>query len=91
MIRRMFRSRKSVGTQRFSGTPFSILDATNGGDYRGVPTLECPCGSNLLLVATVFDPDTYLPGLFMTDVACAFCGSLLTVADPTLLEVSDEA
>lgn len=86
-MRKWWRNRKSVGTQRFSGTPFSALSSTGGADYRGMPTLECPCGSNLLLVATVFDPDTYLPGLFMTDVVCAFCGSLLTVADPTLLEV----
>lgn len=86
-MRKWWRSRKSVGTHGFSGTPFSALTRTNGADYRGVPTLECPCGSNLLLVPTVFDPETNLPGLFVTDVMCVFCGSLLTVADPTLLEV----
>lgn len=87
MIRWLRRKPKTVGNYRVLDHPFAGLGEPVTADYRGVPTLECPCGSNLLLVCCVFDPDTNLPGLILLDSMCAHCGALLTVADPTLLEV----
>lgn len=87
-MRGLFRkTRKVVAPQRVFNHPFAALSEPASADYRGVPTLECPCGSDMFLIATIFDQETHLPGLFMLDAMCAFCGALLTVADPTLLEV----
>ena len=87
-MRGLFRKRpKIVAPQRVFNHPFAALSEPATADYRGVPTLECPCGSDLLLICAIFDQETHLPGLFMLDAMCAHCGALLTVADPTLLEV----
>ena len=51
-------------------------------DYRGIPTMECPCGSDLLVMCFVYDQETVLPGMFLLDGACADCGALLTLKCP---------
>lgn len=62
--------------------PFHALEDPIRADYRGIPTHECPCGSNWILMCAVFDPDTKLPGFYMLDGMCASCGALLTIATP---------
>lgn len=66
----------------FEDHPFHALEDPIKADYRGIPTHECPCGSNWILVCTVFDPETKLPGLYMLDGMCASCGALLTIDIP---------
>ena len=85
---RLFRKRKVVAPQRVLNHPFAALGEPVGADYRGVPTTVCPCGSDMLIICCIFDPEENLPGMFMTDAMCAHCGALLTVADPTLLDRS---
>ena len=67
--------------------PFHALEDGPTGDYRGTPSFVCPCGSDLLLVACIFDPETRLPGLILLDGMCGSCGSLLTVPCPVDTEV----
>jgi hypothetical protein len=86
MMRLFRRNRKVVARQRVLNHPFAALGEPAGADYRGVPTTVCPCGSDMLLICCIFDPQELLPGMFMLDAMCACCGALLTVADPTLLE-----
>jgi len=62
--------------------PFHALEHPIKADYRGTPTLECLCGSDLLLVCAAFDPDTREPGIYMLDGMCACCGALLTLPTP---------
>ena len=80
--------RKVVAPQRVSNHPFAGLNEPAGADYRGVPTTVCPCGSDMLIICCIFDPEENLPGMFMLDGMCAHCGALLTLADPTLLDRS---
>lgn len=51
-------------------------------DYRGTPTLVCPCGSDLFAMFARFDPETRLPGFYLLDGRCAECGSKLTLPTP---------
>jgi len=56
-------------------------------DMRGVPTAACPnCGSTMLNINAVFDPETYLVGFYMLDCKCAECNTLLTAPTPVDLE-----
>jgi hypothetical protein len=70
--------------------PFHALEQPIKADYRGNPTLECPCGSNLLISCAVWDPETRLPGLIMLDGMCANCGALLTLPTPIDEELEKE-
>lgn len=62
--------------------PFAALDAEPTGDYRGMPTYTCACGSDMFLIAAVFDDDTRLPGFYLLDGKCAACGALATMPCP---------
>ncbi|MFM7776338.1 MAG: hypothetical protein ACKN96_08165 [Actinomycetota bacterium] len=54
------------------------------GDIRGLPTPLCPyCGSDLITITAIFDPDTYEISMYLLDNAsCAECGALLTAPTP---------
>lgn len=62
--------------------PFVGLDEPPSADYRGVPTMTCPCGSDWLVMVFRYDPDTRMPGLLLLDGLCATCGAFLTLATP---------
>lgn len=62
--------------------PFHALSEGPTGDYRAEPTFCCPCGSDLFLIATIFDPDTRLPGMYLLDAMCAHCGALVKAPCP---------
>lgn len=51
---------------------------------RGIPTAICPnCGSNLIRVTMIFDPETYEPEMWLLDNAeCDSCGAELTAPCP---------
>ena len=70
--------------------PFGALLEPAGGDFRGEPTLVCPCGCDMFLMAATFDPLTRLPGFYLLDGRCASCGSWVTLPtdhpDETFLE-----
>ena len=51
-------------------------------DYRGIPSFQCPCGSDLFNIVARFDEETRLPGFYLTDGLCWECGSLVTVPTP---------
>jgi rRNA maturation protein Nop10 len=52
-------------------------------DVRGIPTAICPnCGSNLLIIAAQFDPETYEIQMYHLDASCGICGTLLTAPTP---------
>jgi hypothetical protein len=77
--------RKKVGAVRTipqRDHPFHALEDPVRADYRGNPTLECICGSNMLLMCAAFDPDTREPGLYLLDGMCAHCGALVTLPTP---------
>lgn len=69
--------------------PFMALLEPPTADYRGLPTLHCPCGSDFLLMCTTFDPDTRLPGFYLTDGRCASCGAWITLPTPIDGDVDD--
>lgn len=73
--------------------PFSLLRDEPAGDYRGEPTLVCPCGSVDVCIVTRFDEETRLPGFYLLDGMCAVCGALLTLPTPIddRTEGSDDA
>lgn len=50
-------------------------------DFRGVPTVECVCGSGMFLAWVRFDEDTRLPGFYLTDGLCEK-GHLVTLPTP---------
>lgn len=56
--------------------------ASTSADYRGEPLLECVCGCDMFIIIARFDPETRLPGFYLTDALCAACGSLLTAPTP---------
>ena len=62
--------------------PFSVLNEPGKYDYRGIPTLSCPCGCDWVLMCAIFDPDSREPGMYMLDGLCVSCGSLLTLPTP---------
>lgn len=55
-----------------------MLAATAPNDYRGVPTRECVCGTDLIFIPVVFDEDREIAGYVNTGF-CAVCGSMVTV------------
>jgi hypothetical protein len=62
--------------------PFDGLEEPTQSDFRGIPTMECPCGCDWLVMVFRYDPETRLPGLLLLDGLCAACGALLTLATP---------
>lgn len=81
------KGRKPSNTNRFP-PPFQGFEEPPTADYRGMPTMSCPCGSDWLTMVFRFDPDTRLPGLLLLDGLCANCGALLTLACPGDMEMS---
>lgn len=59
-------------------TLLDLLAVESPNDYRGVPTRECMCGSDLLLVPVVFNEEREISGYVNTGF-CSVCGSMLTV------------
>jgi hypothetical protein len=51
-------------------------------DLRGTPAHECVCGSNMFTVVCSFDE--YEVSMYLLDMQCVGCGSLLTA--PTLVD-----
>ena len=76
-----FRRKKSNDTKAFP-LPFSALSEPSTYDYRGIPTLTCPCGCDWLLACVMYDPDTREPGMIILDGLCASCGALVTLPTP---------
>lgn len=76
-----FRRRKVNDTNRFP-LPFAGLSEASGTDYRGIPTMTCPCGCDWLLMCAMFDPDTREVGMYILDGLCASCGSLVSLPTP---------
>ena len=52
-------------------------------NYRGIPTHVCPCGSQIIKVACIFEDGEIV--LWFTEAECGVCGALLTA--PTPLDV----
>lgn len=46
------------------------------GDYRGVPTEVCPCGSTIWKVTCKFEEKKI--AMYFLDMECACCGSYAT-------------
>ena len=59
--------------------PFDAVTETDAADYRGIPTLQCPCGYNMFIMCASFDPETRLPGYYLLDARCACCGAWVTL------------
>jgi rRNA maturation protein Nop10 len=52
-------------------------------DLTGIPSTCCiNCGSKVILVKVVFDPEDYEIGMYFLDGKCNECGSLMTVPTP---------
>lgn len=62
--------------------PFVFLTEPAGADWRGTPTMVCPCGNDMLAIVARFDRYTRLPAFYLLDGACACCGALLTLPTP---------
>lgn len=62
--------------------PFDGLSEPPSADYRGVPTLRCPCGCDWIVIVTRFDGEERLPGMYLLDARCASCGAWLTPPTP---------
>lgn len=80
MIRALLR-RKTLPRNDFR-PPFTALEEPPRADYRGIPTLSCPCGCDWVLMCATFDPDTREPGMYLLDGRCASCGSWVTLPTP---------
>lgn len=65
-----------------SSHPFQALAKEPTADFRGTPTLQCPCGCDLMLIAAVFCEDERLPAMYALDAMCFNCGALLTAPCP---------
>lgn len=92
---RMFKPKKPLNFNGFSGHPLPWMDRCFDGDqadYRGAPTYVCPCGYDLFVMAARFD-ETQLPAMYLLDGVCAHCGALVTLPcpadEPDLLAVND--
>lgn len=53
----------------------------NYGDYKGIPTAVCPCGSDLLTIQAQFD-EAYEITAYLLNAHCAYCGAELTAPTP---------
>ena len=82
MFSRIRRKSQKSSISRGFPAPFAGLGEPPTADYRGVPTMSCPCGSEWLVMVFRFDTETRLPGLLLLDGMCACCGALLTLACP---------
>ena len=60
---------------------FGALVRRDASDYRGVPSLVCPCGCNTFIACVSFDNDRTV-GAYILDGVCASCGSLATLPTP---------
>jgi len=75
-----------------SGTSSAITDLLilepGGADllFMG-PTMECVCGNNVFHALVWFNDEREIGGWF-TEMACAFCGSLIRGATPVDGEVA---
>lgn len=76
---RWFKRRKVNDTKDFT-LPFNV--GIGAYDYRGIPTLACPCGCEWLLACVMYDPETREPGMYILDGLCASCGALVTLPTP---------
>lgn len=75
------RRKKALPDKGFRGIPmpFSSVGDVDVADYRGIPTLMCPCGYNMVVMCAVFNEETRLPGFYLLDGKCAACGAWLTL------------
>ena len=61
---------------------YSILEGISG-DYRWAgPSGECLCGNTMFAMVAVFDPNTRLPGYYLTDGMCVSCNALVRLPTP---------
>jgi hypothetical protein len=67
---------------------FGALVKRGGSDYRGVPTLECPCGCDTFIACISFTEERIV-GAYLCDGVCASCGSLVSL--PTEIDYEEEA
>lgn len=51
-------------------------------DYRGIPTVVCPCGNDMVLITAHFDPETYELDFYNLTGNCLECDAILTVGTP---------
>lgn len=77
-----WRKREKPLVRKDFSTPFNVLSEPPTADYRGIPTLECPCGCEWLIMCAQIDPETRLPGFILLDALCASCGALVTLPTP---------
>jgi hypothetical protein len=49
-------------------------------DYSGIPTHVCPCGSQIIKVACIFEDGEIV--LWFTEAECGLCGAKLTAPTP---------
>lgn len=69
---------REMGRRLTHPFPFDLGD---GPDYRGIPTIECVCGSNLYMALVAFDDDRNV-AWYALDGVCVGCGALLTLPTP---------
>jgi hypothetical protein len=76
-----WRGKKPLQNKAFivDNVPFDAIGTMGVADYRGIPTMLCPCGYNMFIVCTTFDEDTRLPGFYLLDGRCACCGAWVTL------------
>lgn len=81
LLRRMAKPDKSLSHNDIPA-PFSALMEPPNADYRGLSTLECPCGGDFFILCAKYDPETRLPGLIILDGRCANCGAWVSLPTP---------
>ena len=57
--------------------PFTAIGEVSG-DYRGMPTLVCPCGNDTFYAVVRFDDDRTV-GWYLLDGKCCACVALITL------------
>ena len=82
----MMRRRPKPALAKVNHPFVQMLDGPTA-DYRSLPTFACPCGATWVYMLARFDEDTRLPGLYLTDGLCAYCGSLITLPTPVDREI----
>lgn len=68
--------------------PFEALRDSNAADYRGKPTLVCPCGYDMFIMCARFDREDRTVSFYLLDGMCAMCGSMVTL--PTEIDENGE-
>jgi hypothetical protein len=66
---------------------FGALVRGDGTDYRGMPSLVCPCGCNTFIACVSFSEERIV-GAYLCDGVCASCGSLVSL--PTPIDYEEE-